>query len=188
LNLQDPIALALVRRSDQKILTLQGPGKVDLPANRPIPGDDPRVSLTQKLATLGVITQPQKLQLRWQGATQWLGHIRPITCYEARSWGGTPTDDCGWSDEEEITRGQRAEVYRRIFQRIRERAAVVDEGAGAARETALMKPAAARCPRCGASLRLRVSRPGVEARFDCGVCRCSWALRSGSLERILSLP
>lgn len=186
--LQEPITLALVRRTDHRLLTLQGIQKVDLPAARPLFGDDPRVSLSAKLATLNVHAHAARLQLRWQGATQWLGAIRPITAYEAVVWSGTPTDECSWSTEEEIGRGQRAEVYRRIFQRIRERAAVVDEGAGDARELALVKPAAAQCPRCKGTLKLRVRKPGQEPRFDCRLCVTSWALRQGTLQRIASLP
>jgi hypothetical protein len=184
-TIQAPIALALVRRADGLILTLQGMLKVDLPGIHVRPSEDQVQALRARLQQFGVYAP--RLTLLWQLVAQWAGNQRPVSFYDASGWSGTPTEMTSWSPEEDITKGQRAEVYRVFFTRMRERARPVDVQTVMPKEAPLAKPAPARCPRCGCSLKLRNRKPGSEPRFDCGGCRSAYELRSGSLERIPSL-
>jgi hypothetical protein len=182
-QLETPIALALVRDAQQNILTLQGLLKVDFPGIHVRPGENDVAALRARLAFLGVYAP--RLSLLWQAVALWAGKQRPVTVYDAPGWSGTPTEVCLWSTEEEVTRGQRAELYRRFFGRMRERAEARDHATLA--ELPLEKPRSAPCPRCGSSLRLRNRRPGQEVRFDCRACMSAFALRAGAFCRIPSL-
>jgi ribosomal protein S27AE len=182
---QPPIALALVRRSDGQILTLPGLLKVDLPASYVQITDNPVRAITSRLQQLGVYAP--RLRVLWQCMAGWGGaKARPVTIYDAAGWSGTPTEQCGWSTEEEICRGQRADLYRRFFGRVRERGEARDSGVLLI-ERPLEKPKAPACPRCGAGLRLRNRKPGEATRFDCGACRSAYEFRYNALERIPSL-
>lgn len=186
MSFKDPIALALVRRSDGQLLTLQGFLKVDLPATAVLPAASATHLLAKKLASLGVFIHPELLVFRWQAVVGWGGdNPRPIYVYDARSlWSGTPIEMCGWSTEEEISRGQRTEVYKRLFAKLREGGAPSKDTNGVIRELPVQKPSKHPCPKCNAGLNLRNRRPGEEVRYDCFACASSFGLLNGALERI----
>lgn len=185
MSMAEPIALALVRRSDGHLLTLQGLMKVDLPGTHVAPGQGQESSLTRRLELLGVFAP--RLRFRWSAVVAWRGSMRPVSVFEADGWSGTPTEECSWSTEEELSRGQRAEVYRRCFAKIRWSASTrSDEGAAGTSEAPIEKPRPHPCPRCGAGLVLRKRRIGEEASFACITCASSYVIRSGVLQRAAS--
>lgn len=186
MTVKEPIALALVRRQDGLLLTLQGLMKLDLPGTHVEPGARLESALAKRLTQLGVFAP--RLHFRWSAVASWGGNMRPISVYEAANWSGTPSEECTWSKEEEISRGQRAEVYRRCFAKLKMTEQTRgDQGAAGTLEAALEKPRPYPCPRCASGLILRRRRPGEEAKFDCIACASSYALRGGALQRSPSL-
>jgi hypothetical protein len=183
-RVQAPIALALIQRSDDRYLTLAGLGKVDLPAAKPPPGIRLESELAKKLALLGV--NGARLVFRWGAIAAWSGNIRPVHVFEAQGWSGTPSEECLWSTPAEICRGQRTELYKRLFAKLGaggearfESASPLIVEAGTER-----KPPESKCPKCGSSLRLRNRKPGEEPRWDCRGCSSSWGLSGSELQRV----
>ena len=181
-----PIALAIVRRSDGQLLTLQGLLKRDLPGSHLKVGQIAAPTLTSRLLALGV--SAPRLVFRWQALAGWGGNPRPVSVYEAAGWSGTPTEECSWSTQEEITAGARAALYRRLFEKLASGGPPRTEDASQVIvEAPFAKPGATSCPRCGSAMRLRNRKPREEVSFDCSACASSYRLRRGGLERIPSL-
>lgn len=183
--LENPIALALVRRADARVLTLPGLQKLDLlGAHVPI-GVRAEASLAKKLLNHGV--SARSLVLRWQAVAGWAqGKARPVMVYEATAWTGEPTVECVWSTEEEVCRGARSELYRRFFAKLKDLGGDrgSEDASGVILEAPFAKPAPTRCPKCGDTMRLRNRKPGQAAVWDCSGCESSWGLAGASLARV----
>ncbi len=181
-----PVALAIVRRpSDRAILTLTGFEKVDLPAAFVKPGDLLEPILRSRLLELRV--SAPKLVLVWQASAQWAGRERLVTAYSAHGWTGEPKPDAvNWSTEDDLCRGQRANLYRRLFSRIMSTSVPKDAGVRTI-EDPFRKPAPATCPKCHATTKIRNRKPGGAVRYDCVACHSAWEIQRGRLERIPSL-
>lgn len=181
-TIQAPIALAVVRRSDGLLLTLQGLQKLDLPSAKHSQGTQLEVSMAQRLAELGVFTP--RLVFRWGAFSAWANSVKPVHVFEAPNWSGTPSEEAGWSTEEEIARGQRTELYARLFAKLRSGGASRFESASPViLEAGQAKKPVSSCPKCRATLKLRNRKPGEAARWDCRSCSSSWELGRGELRR-----
>ena len=179
--IQAPIALALVRRADGLLLTLQGLMKVDLPGTHARPGARLEHELARRLEELGILAP--RLVLRWGAVAVWGGNQRPISVFDARGWAGTPSEVASWSTEAEIARGARQEVYRRLFAKLREGGdRPAEDASGLILEAPTRKPSTC-CPKCGVSMRLRNRLVGNPPRWDCAACSSSFELRGGVFER-----
>lgn len=183
MNLKDPIALALVRRSDGKLLSLQGLLKVDLPGTYVIPGARLEHVLSRKLEDLGV--HGARLIFRWGAVAGWgTDNPRPVSVYDALKWSGTPSQECMWSTEQELQRGPRADLYRRLFAKLREGGEASVDKSGLILDAPLTKPRPYPCPKCSSGLALRNRKPGEPISYDCPACMSSFGIDCGELQRI----
>ena len=181
MNLKEPIALALVRRPDGLLLTLPGLAKVDLPGTHVKAGASLEGALRGKLLDLGV--HAPRLVYRWGALAGYMGNPRPVSVFEAVGWTGTPTEVCDWSAETEITRSVRAELYRRLFAKLREGGRTVAEKGLVVAEDKQEKPRPYPCPKCRSGLIVR-PRLKAETRYECRTCSSFWMVVDGAMQQV----